>query len=41
MTLKGAQKKLEENRDDTINNFEVISKLKDIKSILLEMKENL
>jgi DNA-binding transcriptional MerR regulator len=41
MTLKGAQKKLEENRKDTINNFEVISKLKDIKSILLEMKENL
>ncbi len=41
MTLKGAQKKMEENREDTINNFEVVSKLKDIKSILLDMKENL
>ena len=41
MTLKGAQKKLEENREDTVNNFEVINKLKDIKSVLLEMKENL
>lgn len=41
MTLKGAQKKLEENREDTINNFEVVSKLKDIKLALLEMKDNL
>jgi len=41
MTLKGAKKKLEENRADTINNFEVISKLKDIRAVLLEMKENL
>ena len=41
MTLKGAQKKLEENHDDTVNNFEVVSKLKDIKSMLLEMKESL
>ncbi len=41
MTLKGAQKKLQENHDDTVNNFEVVSKLKDIKSMLLEMKESL
>ena len=41
MTLKGAQKKLEENREDTINNFEVISKLKDIRSVLMEMKAKL
>jgi len=41
MTLKGAQKKLMENREDTINNFEVVSKLKDIRAALLEMKENL
>ncbi len=41
MTLKGAQKKLQDNHDDTVNNFEVVSKLKDIKSMLLEMKESL
>ncbi|WP_372756342.1 MerR family transcriptional regulator [Labilibaculum sp.] len=41
MTLKGAQKKLEENHDDTVNNFEVVSKLKDIRAMLIEMKENL
>ncbi|MCW3805030.1 MerR family transcriptional regulator [Plebeiibacterium marinum] len=41
MTLKGAQKKLEENHDDTVNNFEVVSKLKSIREMLLEMKESL
>ncbi len=41
MTLKGAQKKMEENREDTINNFEVINKLKEIRSVLIEMKDNL
>ena len=41
MTLKGAQKKLEENHDDTINNFEVVSKLKDIRATLIEMKDSL
>lgn len=41
MTLKGAQKKLEENRDDTINNFEVVSRLKEMKTMLIEIKENL
>ncbi len=41
MTLKGAQKKLQENRDDTVNNFEVVSKLKNMKSVLLEIKDSL
>jgi len=41
LTLKGAQKKLQENHDDTVNNFEVVSKLKDIRSMLLEIKESL
>ncbi|WP_075602882.1 MerR family transcriptional regulator [Saccharicrinis aurantiacus] len=41
MTLKGAQKKMEDNREDTINNFEVVSKLKDIKAMLLEVREDL
>lgn len=41
MTLKGAQKKLEENREDTINNFEIISRLKEMKNMLIEIKDNL
>lgn len=41
MTLKGAQKKIRENREDVVNNFEVIKTLKNIRQILLEIKENL
>jgi len=41
MTLKGAEKKLKENKEDTINNFEVIKKLKDIKSLLVEIHDNI
>ncbi|MBE9468314.1 MAG: MerR family transcriptional regulator [Bacteroidetes bacterium] len=41
MTLKGAKKKLKENKEDTINNFEVIHSLQKIKEMLLEIKENL
>jgi DNA-binding transcriptional MerR regulator len=41
MTLKGAQKKLRENKDDTVNNFEVIKKLQDIRKLLAEIGENL
>ena len=41
MTLKGAKKKLRENKEDTINNFEVIKTLKDIREQLLEIKEEL
>ncbi|MFP4059128.1 MAG: MerR family transcriptional regulator [bacterium] len=41
MTLKGAQKKLKENREDTLNNFAVIKTLKEIKEILLEIKEEI
>ncbi len=41
LTLKGAKAKIKENKDDTINNFEVIRSLKDIKGMLLEIKENL
>lgn len=39
MTLKGAQKKLKENREDTIHNFEIINNLKNIKEVLLEIKD--
>ena len=41
MTLNGAKKKLKENKEDTINNFEVIKTLNEIKKILLEIKDGL
>jgi len=41
MTLKGAKLKLKENKDDTINNFEIVKSLNDIKKRLLEIKEEL
>jgi len=41
MTLKGAQKKLKENKEDTINNFEVIKTLKNIRDMLVEIRDNL
>ncbi len=41
LTLKGAKQKLKENRDDTVNNFEIIQVLKDIKQQLLDIREEL
>lgn len=41
MTLAGAKKKLKENREDTINNFEVVRTLTEIRNALLEIKESL
>jgi DNA-binding transcriptional MerR regulator len=41
MTIKGAQKKLKENKEDTIENFEVIKKLQEIRQMLNEIKEEL
>lgn len=40
-TLEGAKNKLVENREDTINNFEIVSRLKEIRSFLVELKEGL
>ena len=39
MTLKGAKLKMKDNRDDTVNNFDVIKKLQEIKQQLLEIKD--
>lgn len=39
MTLKGAKLKLRENREDAENNLEVVTRLQDIKGLLLEIKE--
>jgi DNA-binding transcriptional MerR regulator len=41
MTLKGAQKKLKDSRDEATNNFEIIKSLKEIKEMLIEIKEEL
>jgi len=41
MTLRGAQKKLKENKEDTINNLEVIKSLNNIKKLLLDIKEEM
>ncbi len=41
MTLKGAQKKLKENKESTIHNFEIIKHLQNIKSELLIIKDQL
>ncbi len=41
MTLQGAKKKLKDNKEDTINNFEIVKSLNDIKNLLLEIKDAL
>lgn len=41
LTLKGAQKKLKENRNDTSNTFEVIKHLQEIRRQLLEIRKEL
>ncbi len=41
LTLKGAQMKLKENKQETENNFEVIKRLKAIRAELLSIKEQL
>lgn len=39
LTIKGAIKKMRENKADTQNNFEIVMKLQNIKSILLDMEK--
>ncbi|MFW6043320.1 MAG: MerR family transcriptional regulator [Marinilabiliaceae bacterium] len=41
MTLKGAQKKLKENKDETQNNFEVVKRLQEIRQVLVDIKDTL
>jgi len=41
LTLEGARKKLAENKEDTVNNFEAIESLKRVREMLLEVKEML
>jgi len=41
MTIKGAQKKLKDNKADTLQNFEVVKKLQEIRQMLVEIKDEL
>ena len=41
MTIKGAQKKLKENKEDTLQNFEVVNRLQEIRKMLVEIKEEM
>lgn len=41
MTIKGAQKKLKDNKEDTIQNFEVVKRLQEIRQMLIDIKEEL
>lgn len=41
MTIKGAQKKLKENKEDTLQNFEVVSRLQEIRQMLVEIKDEI
>ena len=40
-TLEGAKKKLKENKKDTIDHVTIISKLKEIKQFLVDLKNEL
>ncbi len=39
MTLDGAKKKLHDNKEDTINNIEVVRSLEQIKQMLLDVRD--
>jgi DNA-binding transcriptional MerR regulator len=39
LTIKGAAKKLKDNKEDTINNFEVVNRLEKIRELLVEMSQ--
>lgn len=41
MTLPGARQKLKDNREATVRNFEIITRLNDIKEELLAIKKEL
>ncbi|MFH2141492.1 MAG: MerR family transcriptional regulator [Bacteroidota bacterium] len=41
MTIEGARKKLKDNKDDSVNNYEIIQSLVNVKNQLLAIRENL
>ena len=40
-TLKGAKLKLRQNKEETVNNFEVVQQLQKIREFLVEIKQGL
>ncbi|ALO16643.1 MerR family transcriptional regulator [Salinivirga cyanobacteriivorans] len=41
LTIKGAKSKLKQNKNDVVENTEIVERLQKIKSMLNEVKENL
>ncbi len=41
LTLEGAKLKLKENKESTMQNFEAVKKLKNIKSMLIEIRDSI
>ena len=41
LTIKGVKQKLKENREETINNFEIVKRLQEIKQELVEIRDKM
>lgn len=41
MTIKGAKKKLKENKEDTVQNIEIINRLQKIRQTLIEIRDEM
>lgn len=41
MTIRGAQMKLKDNKEDTVNNIEVVNRLKEIRQMLIDIKDEM
>lgn len=41
MKIEGVKRKLSENKEETINNIEIINHLKEIKKLLLELSDDI
>jgi DNA-binding transcriptional MerR regulator len=41
LTIKGAQQKLKDNREETINNFEIVQRLQVVRQQLLEIRDEM
>jgi DNA-binding transcriptional MerR regulator len=41
LTIKGAQQKLKDNREETINNFEIVQRLQDVRQQLVEIRDEM
>jgi DNA-binding transcriptional MerR regulator len=39
LTIQGARQKIKENRQDTLNNYEVVKRLQDIRQELVELRD--